>query len=123
MYSKGGRIEGVLGIDVGIADLSYFLANLRIGKSGKAFLLQKAGTDMKVVAMPIQEGKSFDKIYQKIRTGNQEKIELISAEKVDDSIISSSYKAFVAYLKNDYKTVILTCYEYADIIDDYDTLI
>ncbi len=96
VYSKGGRIEGVLGIDVGIADLSYFLANLRIGKSGKAFLLQKAGTDMKVVAMPIQEGKSFDKIYQKIRTGNQEKIELISAEKVDDSIISSSYKAFVA---------------------------
>ncbi len=96
VYSKSGKLEGVLGIDVGIADLSYFLANLRIGKTGKAFLLQKIGDDMKVVAMPIQEGKSFDKIYQKVKKGNEEKIELIAAEKVDDSIISESYKAFVA---------------------------
>ncbi len=96
VYNKSGKLEGVLGIDVGIADLSYFLANIKVGKTGKAFLLQKIGDNMKVVAMPIQEGKSFDKLYQKVKKGKEEKIELISVENVDDKTIAESFRTFTA---------------------------
>lgn len=49
MFDASGNVVGVVGVDIEIAQLSLFLAQLKIGKRGRAFILNPQGD---VVAFP-----------------------------------------------------------------------
>ena len=49
VVSFGGEIQGVIGVDIEINELSNFLAQLRIGRNGAAFILNRNGD---VIAHP-----------------------------------------------------------------------
>jgi len=49
VFDAEGQVDGVIGIDMEIAAISSFLANLKIGESGTAFILAKNGD---VIAHP-----------------------------------------------------------------------
>ncbi|OQW92181.1 MAG: hypothetical protein BWK79_15235, partial [Beggiatoa sp. IS2] len=41
IYDKYGNLKGVVSIDIGITELSYFLATLKVGKHGRTFILNQ----------------------------------------------------------------------------------
>ncbi|WP_321402958.1 ATP-binding protein [Maridesulfovibrio sp.] len=49
VYDKKGNLQGVVGVDITIDELSTFLGGLNIGKNGKAFIVDTSGN---VVAFP-----------------------------------------------------------------------
>ena len=60
--NENGEIIGVVGVDIEISDLSSFLAQLRIGKNGSAFVLARDGN---VIAHP-----NPDRVKQVTEDGN-----------------------------------------------------
>ena len=40
-YDEKGELKGIVGVDIEIAELSLFVSKLRVGKSGKAFILNR----------------------------------------------------------------------------------
>jgi hypothetical protein len=48
-YTDDGRLKGIVGVDIEIDELSLFISKLRIGKNGRAFMLNRNGD---VVAFP-----------------------------------------------------------------------
>ncbi len=48
-FDRSGALSGVVGVDIEIDEISTFLASLRVGKSGRAFILDRNGD---VVAFP-----------------------------------------------------------------------
>lgn len=42
-YDENGNLKGIVGVDIEIAELSTFISKLRVGKSGKAFILHRNG--------------------------------------------------------------------------------
>ena len=48
-FADDGRLKGIVGVDIEIDELSLFIAKLRIGKHGRAFMLNRNGD---VVAFP-----------------------------------------------------------------------
>jgi hypothetical protein len=55
-------LKGVIGIDISIKGLSYFLGEQKIGKSGKAFFINK---QYQIVAHPLLKGEKFHAIDEK----------------------------------------------------------
>lgn len=49
VYDRAGHLQGVVGVDITIDELSTFLKELNIGKNGKAFIVDTSGN---VVAFP-----------------------------------------------------------------------
>ena len=43
VYSSNGNLLGVIGVDIGLDELSTFIANLKVGKHGRAFILSQTG--------------------------------------------------------------------------------
>jgi len=43
VLDQGGAIRAIVGVDIGIAELSTFVNRLRVGKSGRAFILHQNG--------------------------------------------------------------------------------
>jgi sigma-B regulation protein RsbU (phosphoserine phosphatase) len=52
VYSQNAKLVGVLGVDLKLSTISDFLSQLKIGKSGKAFVLERSGL---LVASSIKE--------------------------------------------------------------------
>ena len=52
VFDVNGRIQGVVGVDIGIEAISEFLSRLNIGESGKALILNRNGD---VIAHPNQD--------------------------------------------------------------------
>ncbi|HER62570.1 MAG TPA: PAS domain S-box protein, partial [Desulfobacteraceae bacterium] len=48
-YDNDGNLKGIVGVDIEIAELSSFVSKLRVGKSGRAFILHRNGD---VIAYP-----------------------------------------------------------------------
>ena len=48
-YTPDGQLKGIVGVDIEIDELSHFISKLRIGKNGRAFMLNRNGD---VVAFP-----------------------------------------------------------------------
>ena len=48
-YNELGSLEGIVGVDLEIGELSTFIGNLKIGKNGQAFIINSTG---EVVAFP-----------------------------------------------------------------------
>jgi len=82
-----GNLKGVVGVDIEIDELSDFLAKLKIGKTGKAFIITD---ENRIIAFP-------DKEKLKVQ-GSKKEIRLAKIDEIDDPL---SLKAFYA-LKNKY---------------------
>lgn len=93
VYDKNGSIQGVAGIDIGIAQLGLFLSSLKIGKTGKAFLMNKSD---ELIAIPINREEEISRLYRKSKDGNQVNYTLLSAKDSQDIMISSSFMKMLA---------------------------
>ena len=83
-YDAAGTLKGIVGVDIEIDQLSVFISNLKIGKNGRAFMINNNGD---VVAFPDLE---------KMKTGGsaaQGSIRLTKIQEIDDVL---SKKAFAA---------------------------
>ena len=70
-YDANGAVKGVVGVDIEIDQLSVFIGNLKIGKHGKAFLLNR---NADVVAFGEMEKLKFNE------TGDANKTRLVKIE-------------------------------------------
>ena len=82
VIDKKGNIKGVVGVDIEIAQISKFLSNLDIGKTGKAFVMDKMG---KMIAFP-----EIDKIYKNNNDTGKFSFNMIN--EIDDPISSAAYE-------------------------------
>ena len=83
-YDELGKLEGIVGVDLEIHQLSTFIGNLKIGKNGQAFMINN---NAEVVAFPDLE---------KIKTqnpSNSQSFSLVKIHELDDIL---SRKAFLS---------------------------
>ena len=83
-YGVSGNLRGIIGVDIEIDQLSTFIGNLKIGKNGRAFMLNNNGD---VVAFP-----DLEKI-RKTGDDSSKGFRLVRIQELDDVL---SRKAFTA---------------------------
>jgi signal transduction histidine kinase/ActR/RegA family two-component response regulator len=84
VYLSDNSLKGVVGVDISIDQLSTFIAKLRIGKNGKAFLLNR---NMDVVAFP-----DLTKITR-ANALSPGKTRLVKINEIDDTLSRKSFDA------------------------------
>ncbi|NDV22086.1 hybrid sensor histidine kinase/response regulator [Desulfovibrio sp. JC022] len=82
VYNKKGELQGVVGVDITIAELSTFLSTLSIGRNGKAFIVDTSGN---VVAFPDLEALK--------QTSQNNKIRLSKINELSDPACRKAYKS------------------------------
>ena len=83
-YGADGILKGIVGVDIEIDHLSVFISNLKIGKNGRAFMINNNGD---VVAFPELE---------KMKTGDvtaNGSIRLAKIEEIDDALSNKAFQA------------------------------
>lgn len=78
--SKNGKIQGIVGVDIDIEQLSIFISKLKVGTNGKAFMLNNNGD---VVAF-----HDLEKIKQNSANSNTK---LVKITKIDDIITQKAF--------------------------------
>ncbi len=84
IYAETGELNGIIGVDIEIDQLSTFIGNLNIGKNGRAFMINNNGD---VVAFP-----NLEKIKKngQAAPGNSRLVKIVE---LDDIL---SYKSFMS---------------------------
>ena len=90
IFDKNGNIKGVVGVDIEIDEISSFISKLKIGKSGKTFIVNHNGD---VIAYP-----DISKIKQSIDQDNS--IRLVKINEIDDEICRKAYEVLMMKNKN-----------------------
>ncbi len=80
-YNAKGRLQGVVGVDIDIAELSTFIGKLRVGKSGEAFMLNRNGD---VIAY-------HDIKRLIVHTGPSGTTHLASVDELDNPVITKAF--------------------------------
>ncbi|WP_027722083.1 ATP-binding protein [Maridesulfovibrio zosterae] len=83
VYDKHGVIQGVVGVDISLEELSIFLSKLTIGQNGKAFIVNSSGD---VVAFP-----DLDELKKTVQNSN--KIRLSKISELNDSISRLAFES------------------------------
>lgn len=83
VYDSNGVLQGVVGVDISIEELSIFLSKLTIGEKGKAFIVNSNGD---VVAFP-----DLDELKQVASNGH--KIRLSKISELKDSVSRQAFKS------------------------------
>lgn len=83
VYDRNGVLQGVVGVDISIEELSTFLSKLTIGENGKAFIVNSSGD---VVAFP--DLKELKKTAQ-----DGKKIRLSKISELNDPISRQAFKS------------------------------
>jgi PAS domain S-box-containing protein len=76
-YDQDGGLKGVIGVDIEIDQLSTFIANLKIGKNGRAFMLNRNGD---VVAHPNLDKLRFSE------TPDTSQFRLVKIDELNDAV-------------------------------------
>ena len=84
IYRNAGELHGVVGVDIEIDELSTFISKLRIGKNGRAFMINSNG---EVVAFP-----DLDKIRRK-DDSQADRYRMVKIEELDDGLSKAAYGA------------------------------
>ncbi|MDA3850713.1 MAG: ATP-binding protein [Spirochaetaceae bacterium] len=84
VYNQSGELVGIVGVDIEIDELSDFLATLKIGENGKAFILNSQGS---VIAFP-------DKDKLKHSVGEEETLRLTNISELDDPVGRQAYQEY-----------------------------
>jgi PAS domain S-box-containing protein len=64
IFDRQGNLKGIVGVDIEISELSTFISKLRVGKSGKAFIMNRNGDiiayhDLDKLVIPTDNRTSF----------------------------------------------------------------
>jgi PAS domain S-box-containing protein len=84
IYSAEGELQAIVGVDIEIHQLSTFISKLRIGKNGRAFMLNNNGD---VVAFPDQ---SKIRVTDAAQGG---RLRLVKIEEIDDGLSQAAFQA------------------------------
>ena len=87
LYDASGKLLGVLGVDLALADISDFLSTLKIGKSGQVFILEN---DQRLIASSTQENPF-------IRREGDGAEERLNATLSSDPVIASTTRHLVQH--------------------------
>lgn len=91
IYDSSGKLEGIMGIDITIAELSYFLGGLKILNQGKAFIFNK---NHEIVALRIQSGKTLSGLMEHEKEKSEEPARFLSVDRVRDRAIGIYFQEF-----------------------------
>ena len=91
VYDARGRLLCVLAIDMRLEDLSQFMQRLRVGRSGKPFILDP---DYRVVAMPLDPARGLDELVQKVTTGGGTEYSLRDPAELPDPDVRQAALAY-----------------------------
>jgi signal transduction histidine kinase/CheY-like chemotaxis protein len=80
VYDGSGRFLGVIGVDIGIEELSTFISKLNVSEHGRAFIMSQTGD---IIAYP-----EMDKLRQKESAG---KIRLTRIIELDDPVAREAF--------------------------------
>ncbi len=84
VLDSNGTIRGVVGVDIEITEISTFLARLKIGKSGSAFILNR---NSDVIAFP-----DADKIKRPV-SDSSKGLRFTRIEELDDKLSRAAYES------------------------------
>ncbi|HUX20486.1 MAG TPA: cation:dicarboxylase symporter family transporter, partial [Spirochaetia bacterium] len=94
-----GRLEGVLAVDIGLAELSYFLGTLDVSKTGKVFILNNK---RELVALSTPAGKNLSALFSgPVANGATSPANLVLADEASDPVIRSAFAAYLLSPKKD----------------------
>ncbi len=104
VYDHKGVLQGVVGVDISIEELSTFLSKLTIGENGKAFIVNSSGD---VVAFP-----DLDELKKTAQDGK--KIRLSKISELNDAISRQAFKSLKLPPDQLPKESIFTSFKYDD---------
>ena len=81
IYDRAGNLVCVMAIDLRLDDLSDFLQRLKVGKSGKPFVIDP---DYQVIAMPLGRDKGLSELVKTVNTGGWIEYSLRPIEEIGD---------------------------------------
>ncbi|WP_320045281.1 PAS domain S-box protein [uncultured Desulfobacter sp.] len=84
IFEANGQLQSIVGVDIEIDDLSTFISQLRIGKRGRAFMLNNNGD---VVAFP-----DISKIKQ-VESTKAHHFRMVKIDELDDELSRSAFHA------------------------------
>ncbi len=99
LYGSGtpgaAPLMGVAAVDIGLAELSYFLGSLDISATGKAFIVNEKD---QLVALSMQRGSDLSALFAGKATGSAASTaNLVPADEAGDPLVR---EAFLTYLRN-----------------------
>ena len=109
-YDEDGYLKGIVGVDIEISELSTFISKLRVGKSGKAFILHRNGD---IIAY-----HDLDKLVvgQDDNTG----LRLPKIKELNDPIVQKSFNS-IDWQRDDEENLILKKPKFASFTHDGET--
>ncbi len=99
-YDKNGKLKGVLGTDIFLSQIRDFLTGLKVGKTGKTFIMERSGM---IVASSTKEQPYL------INPKNNE-VQRLDALQSEISAIKDSVKYLTKHFKKDNEKVELALY-------------
>ena len=90
VFAPDGSIKGIVGVDIGLAELSAFLDRLQVGKSGSACITNRQG---RLIAYP--DPDLFDRIQQP-----EEDYRLPLATEINDPLLAAAWRSADPKLAN-----------------------
>ncbi|WP_421902744.1 ATP-binding protein [Maridesulfovibrio sp.] len=101
VYDDSGKLQGVVGVDITIAELSTFLSTLTIGQNGKAFIVDTNGN---VVAFPDLEALK--------QTSQNNKVRLSKINELSDAVCRKAYKSLSVHPEQLPQEPVFTTFEH-----------
>ena len=87
--SDGQTLIGVVAADIVIEEISLFIGRLKIGKRGKAFIVDRAG---QLVAYPVQKESDMAMLVREVRDERQLKVVHWNIANCPDSVLAHSFR-------------------------------
>ncbi|HUV08329.1 MAG TPA: adenylate/guanylate cyclase domain-containing protein, partial [Spirochaetia bacterium] len=84
-----GKLAGVISVDIGIAELSYFLGSLNISEQGKVFILNRKN---KLIAFSVGQKAEIEALVRSGGEGDRTgTIDFVTADEAPDDLIRRSF--------------------------------
>ena len=92
IHDARGRLDGVLAVDIGLAQLSSFLGTLEVSQSGRAFILNNKS---EVIALSVSKGGNLSELFSGgvAASGAVSPANLVLADESSDPLVRDSYLA------------------------------
>ncbi|WP_455381910.1 cation:dicarboxylate symporter family transporter, partial [Salinispira pacifica] len=103
VHSPDGELKGVLAVDIGLAELSYFLGTLDVSREGTAFILNNKS---EIIALSTRRGDDLSALFAGPRAqGATAPANLVLADASENSTVRASY---LAHLRTEEKSSFFT---------------
>lgn len=90
---RGDALVGVLAVDIGLAELSYFLGSLDVAEAGRAYLLDAKN---ELVALSMPRGSELSALFSGQPTGSViSSANLVLADEAADELVRRSFLAWL----------------------------